>query len=104
MADPVYLDYNATTPLLPEVTDAMLPFIQEAFGNPSSSHLHGVMPRRAVASAREQVASLNIVPRNGCHAGSRSVGKGHRPFQRWPDDDRRGRGSQHEKANCGKCL
>ena len=58
MKNPVYLDYNATTPLLPEVTDAMRPFMQEAFGNPSSSHLHGVMPRRAVESAREQVASL----------------------------------------------
>ncbi len=58
MANPVYLDYNATTPLIPEVMDAMRPFMEEAFGNPSSSHLHGVIPRRAVSNAREQVASL----------------------------------------------
>lgn len=58
MANPVYLDYNATTPLLPEVKEAMRPFMAEAFGNPSSSHLHGVAPRRAVARAREQVAEL----------------------------------------------
>ena len=58
MANPVYLDYNATTPLIPEVADAMRSFMEEAFGNPSSSHLHGVIPRRAVSNAREQVASL----------------------------------------------
>ncbi len=63
MANPVYLDYNATTPLIPEVMDAMRPFMEEAFGNPSSSHLHGVIPRRAVSNAREQVASLLY-----CHA------------------------------------
>ena len=39
--DPIYLDYNATTPLLPEVVDAMLPYLQEHFGNPSSRHRYG---------------------------------------------------------------
>src|SRR5215831_277607 len=57
-SDPVYLDHNATTPLLPEVVDAMLPFLQEHFGNPSSSHAYGVRARKAVARAREQVAAL----------------------------------------------
>lgn len=37
MSDPVYLDYNATTPVAPEVVDAMLPFLREHFGNPSSA-------------------------------------------------------------------
>lgn len=38
---PVYLDHNATTPVLPEVVDAMLPYLREHFGNPSSSHAYG---------------------------------------------------------------
>lgn len=56
--DPIYLDYNATTPLLPEVVDAMLPFLREHFGNPSSGHVYGSRTRLAVARAREQVATL----------------------------------------------
>ncbi|NTW36209.1 MAG: cysteine desulfurase [Syntrophobacteraceae bacterium] len=54
----VYLDCNATTPIDPRVADAMLPFIHEHFGNPSSSHAYGVIPRRAVEKAREQVSAL----------------------------------------------
>lgn len=54
---PVYLDYNATTPLLPEVVDAMLPYLREHFGNPSSGHVYRLRARAAVASARERVAS-----------------------------------------------
>lgn len=55
---PIYLDYNATTPLLPEVVDAMLPYLREHFGNPSSGHLFGRRARDGVARAREQVAAL----------------------------------------------
>ncbi|MBX3671778.1 MAG: cysteine desulfurase [Burkholderiales bacterium] len=58
MAPPVYLDYNATTPVAPEVAEAMLPFLHEAFGNPSSSHEFGLRARQAVKDAREQVAAL----------------------------------------------
>lgn len=58
MSEPVYLDYNATTPVAPEVADAMLPFLREQFGNPSSSHHYGRLAVRAVAEAREQVADL----------------------------------------------
>jgi len=58
MSDPIYLDHNATTPLLPEVVDAMLPFLREHYGNPSSGHVHGQRAREAVARARRQVASL----------------------------------------------
>jgi cysteine desulfurase len=55
---PIYLDYNATTPLMPEVVEAMLPYLREHFGNPSSGHMYGQRTRQAVDSAREQVASL----------------------------------------------
>ncbi len=40
MGDPIYLDHNATTPLLPAVVDAMLPYLTTHFGNPSSSHVY----------------------------------------------------------------
>jgi cysteine desulfurase len=56
--DPIYLDYNATTPLLPEVVDAMLPYLREHFGNPSSGHGFGHAARAGVDRAREQVAAL----------------------------------------------
>ena len=55
---PIYLDYNATTPVLPEVVDAMLPYLREHFGNPSSDHVYGQRAREAVARARGQVAAL----------------------------------------------
>jgi cysteine desulfurase len=55
---PIYLDYNATTPVDPRVVDAMLPYLQEHFGNPSSSHYYGSQARSGVDTAREQVASL----------------------------------------------
>ncbi|MBI4486357.1 MAG: aminotransferase class V-fold PLP-dependent enzyme, partial [Acidobacteria bacterium] len=55
---PIYLDHNATTPLLPEVVDSMLPYLREHFGNPSSGHLFGRRARDGVARAREQVAEL----------------------------------------------
>jgi cysteine desulfurase len=52
----VYLDNNATTRVAPEVRDAMLPFLAEAYGNPSSAHTFGREMRHAVERAREQVA------------------------------------------------
>jgi cysteine desulfurase len=55
---PIYLDHNATTPILPEVVDAMLPYLREHFGNPSSSHVYGQRAQQAVARARAQVAAL----------------------------------------------
>jgi cysteine desulfurase len=58
MTDPVYLDYNATTPLDPRVLDAMLPWLREGFGNPSSDHVYGHRAKAAVHAAREQVAAL----------------------------------------------
>jgi len=55
---PVYLDYNATTPVAPEVAEAILPFLHEQFGNPSSSHVYGQRAMQALAEARGQVAAL----------------------------------------------
>ena len=56
--DRIYLDANATTPLLPEVVDAMLPFFTTASGNPSSAHQSGQRTRSAVEHARSAVAKL----------------------------------------------
>lgn len=56
--DPVYLDYNATTPVHPEVVDAMVPYLTTHFGNPSSGHVFGDRAKRAVETARAQVATL----------------------------------------------
>ena len=58
MSAPIYLDYNATTPVAPEVADAMQPFLREHFGNPSSSHPFGRLAAQSVAAARNQVAAL----------------------------------------------
>ena len=54
----IYLDNNATTRIAPEVLAAMNPFLNEFYGNPSSSHTFGRESRRAVEHAREQVAAL----------------------------------------------
>lgn len=53
----VYLDYNGTTPIYPEVVVAMHPFL-EHFGNPSSSHVYGRRCKEAVDEARRHVATL----------------------------------------------
>lgn len=55
---PIYLDYNATTPLDSAVVEAMLPYLHEHFGNPSSTHKYGLTAHDAVANARVQVAEL----------------------------------------------
>ena len=58
MMKPIYLDYNGTTPHAPEVIEAMRPYLETEFGNPSSSHWYGIGPRRAVDRARKQVARI----------------------------------------------
>ena len=54
----VFLDHQSSTPVLPEVFDAMKPFFTEAFGNPSSLHQHGLRVRDALKTARQQMAAL----------------------------------------------
>lgn len=58
MGNPIYLDYNATTPVDPEVANEMIPFIQSHFGNPSSSYAIGRNSKDAIAHARKQVAGI----------------------------------------------
>ncbi len=64
MSQPIYLDYNGTTPHDPEVIAAMRPFLETEFGNPSSAHWYGIRPQKAVEKARRQVAGLL-----GCEPG-----------------------------------
>ncbi len=64
MKDPIYLDYNATTPVDPGVLAAMLPYLEKNFGNPSSSHVYGRAAKAGMDEARLQVAELL-----GCGAG-----------------------------------
>src|SRR5436305_12614874 len=61
---PIYLDYNATTPVDPIVVETMLPYLSTHFGNPSSTHRFGHVTRQAIDTARKQVAQLL-----GCTAG-----------------------------------
>jgi len=55
---PIYLDYNATTPVDPAVVEAMLPYLSLHFGNPSSSHTYGFKANQALDTARVRVARL----------------------------------------------
>jgi cysteine desulfurase len=54
----IYLDHNASTPIAPEVREAMLPYLAEHYGNPSSAHWAGAPAAEAVARARGQIAAL----------------------------------------------
>ncbi len=56
--NPIYLDYNATTPIDPEVVEVMKPYLDQYFGNPSSSHNFGIQTRKAVEKARKQIAEM----------------------------------------------
>jgi cysteine desulfurase len=85
----IYLDHNATTPVRPEVVDAMAAALRERFGNPSSTHAEGAAARVALERAREQVAALlGVAPRevwftsgateanNTAIAGALALGRG----------------------------
>jgi len=56
--DGIYLDYNATTPIAPEVREAMQPYLENHFGNPSSTHSYGRAAQAGIAKARNQMALL----------------------------------------------
>jgi cysteine desulfurase len=55
---PIYLDYNATTPVAPEVVDAMLPYLREHFGNASSAHVYGSRAHDAIERARQVMGEV----------------------------------------------
>jgi cysteine desulfurase len=56
--NPIYLDYNASTPVDPRVLEEMLPYLKNKYGNPSSSHPYGVALKAGIEQARERVAAL----------------------------------------------
>ena len=58
LTERIYLDNAATTPMDPEVVDAMVPMMREHFGNPSSSHGHGRKVKNVIEESRGKVASL----------------------------------------------
>jgi cysteine desulfurase len=88
---PIYLDYNATTPLDPLVVEAMLPYLRTHFGNPSSTHEFGRRAHEAVDVARAQVAALigcrpdEILFTSGGTEASNHAIKGS-AFGRWRSD------------------
>ena len=78
---PVYLDYNATTPIDPEVAEVMKPYLVDFFGNPSSSHWYGVQAKKGIETARSQVAGLlgckpDEIEARSWLGGPRSLGTG----------------------------
>lgn len=58
MMEKIYLDYNASTPIAPEVKEAILPFLSEHYGNPSTTHWAGTSAKQAFERARSQVSQL----------------------------------------------
>ncbi len=54
----IYLDHNATTPILPEVLEAMMPYLTTEWGNPSSAYKFGAKVKSVIETARAQVAEL----------------------------------------------
>jgi cysteine desulfurase len=58
----IYLDYNGSTPIYPQVLESMMPYLTEHYGNPSSSHIMGKEPRRAINQARESLLKLLGAP------------------------------------------
>ena len=76
--DKIYFDHNATTPVLPEVFDAMVPYLKELWGNPSSIHWAGRGTRKAVDEARDRVcALLNCAPLELIFTSSGTEGDNH---------------------------
>ena len=85
----IYLDFNASTPLAPEVVEAMRPFLTEHFGNPSSHHWAGTQAKAALERARAQAAALRPGTRRGGlherpnrHGGGRLTVRAVRPTAR----------------------
>lgn len=95
MDKPIYLDYQATTPVDPRVRDAMLPWLGEQFGNPHATHYYGQRARQAVEDARAQVAALlgaqenEIIFTSGATEANNLAIKGAIAFQKRHDGQKR---------------
>ena len=85
-ARPIYLDYNATTPVDPLVLEALLPALERDFGNPSSAHAFGDAPRRALGLAR-----AGWPPSSAPHRTRSCSPPAARSPTRWPSRARSGR-------------
>lgn len=84
MANPIYLDHAATTPVLPEVLEAMQPYFAARFGNPSSTHRWGREARVAIDEARERVARcLGARPDEICFTSGGTEGDNHAVLGAW---------------------
>lgn len=57
---PIYLDFNAITPIAPEVADTMRPFLNMHIGNPSSAHIYGTVTKKTIEDARSKIAGLRV--------------------------------------------
>src|SRR5215467_428480 len=91
----VYLDHNATTPVEPQVLEAMLPFFAGEYGNASSIHTFGQKARAAVETAREQVAALIgarpqeiVFTSGGTEADNHAIFGMVNPLVTWPSKPR----------------
>jgi cysteine desulfurase len=112
---PIYLDYNATTPVDPAVFEAMLPYLKDHFGNASSAHAFGRAAHDAVETARQQVADLlgakpeEIVFTGGGSEASNHALKGvvfaklHGVFGRWAKDAHIVTSAVEHPATLGPC-
>ena len=81
---PIYPDYNATTPVDPAVVEAMLPYLRTHFGNPSSDHAYGTQAHAAVETARSQVAALLGVATDGTFLRATAARPTTWPSRGWP--------------------
>ncbi|HEX5831332.1 MAG TPA: aminotransferase class V-fold PLP-dependent enzyme, partial [Gemmatimonadaceae bacterium] len=92
MPDPIYLDHAATTPVRPEVRDAMEPFLGPRFGNPSSTHRWGREARAALDEARARLAAcLNAAPDEVCFTSGGTEGDNFAVLGPWRAVRERGR-------------
>ncbi len=115
MSDIIYLDHAATTPVRPEVLEAMLPYFSQHYGNPSSLHRLGRETGKALRAAREQMAEVLgcspgeiVVTSSGTEADNlalRGVGAGPPPARRRPAHRRqRSRAQGHPRHGLSVCA
>jgi cysteine desulfurase len=102
--EPVYLDHAATTPVRPEILEAMLPFFQTAWGNPSSAHRMGRNARAGLEQGKRETAeALGVEPNQviftsgGTEADNLAIIGAGLAAARWSRDDPPGRSPGHHR-------